>query len=132
MNKVNLKIITPNGIKFDKSIDIFNTTTVEGAIGVNINCLGLIAKLTNNISVVNVDSNTKIEFVILNGLLYSTKSEIKVFTDYCEEKSNIDINSLKKEIEQLNNKLKTTTNNFQIQSINFHLKQLNEIINCFK
>ncbi len=131
MNKISLKIITPNGIKFDNNIEILNTKTINGAIGINVNRIGLIAKLVNNISTVNIDGKTKIEFVILNGLLYSSKNEIKIFTDYCEEKSKINTDDLKKEISHLEEKTKSTTDNVELQTINFHIKQLNDILECF-
>ncbi len=132
MNLIQLKIITPNGIKFDKKIKIFNTRTPNGAIGINANQTGLIAKLVNYTCSITIDDKTKIEYVILDGLLYSTKDMIKVFANYCEEKNKIDISKIKKEIELLT---KTFNNNKDVvshESTDFKLKQNKAILDALK
>ena len=131
MNLIELKIITPEGIKFAKKIEIFNTVTSNGAIGINANQVNLIAKLKNNISTVKIDNNNKIDFVILNGLLYSTESEIKVFTDFCEEVSKVKVEEIRKKIQLLKASLNNQSDSSITKSINYQIDKLEKIISCF-
>ncbi len=131
MNLIQLKMITPEGVKFDKKVKIFNTKTVNGAIGINANETGLIAKLVNHTCSITIDDKSKVEYVILDGLLYSTKSIIKVFANYCEEKNKIDINKIKKEIETLSKK--SENKDIVVHETNdFKLKQNLAILEAIK
>ena len=108
MSTFNLKILSPEGIIFQSEANNFQTTTEVGRIGIYPNMTGLIGLLKPNISIVEAN-HKKIEYVLVGGLICVEKNEVRVFCDVCIEKSQIKIEDVKKEINQLEQLINKTS-----------------------
>ncbi len=95
-----LKILTPEGTTFKGKANSFQTVTQNGAIGIYANMVPTVGLIKPCISKVEVEGKFT-EYVVVGGLLNVQSEGTSVFSDYCVEKSSVDINSLKKEIDQL-------------------------------
>lgn len=126
-NKFNFKILTPNGVAYSGMINNFDTTTEKGRIGIYANMTKMVCLLKPNLSTINEDDNKKFDFLITNGLMYVEPKEVKVFSDLCVLKSDIKIDDLKKEINNLNDLINKTTK--ETLKINYEIqKQQKEIL----
>ncbi len=114
-----LKIFDYEGLKFDEDVKYFQTITTYGHITISANHVNVIAKINNCTSTITFENNTNKTCIILDGLMFTTKSEIKVFTEFFGFTENIDfekinnssvklqdeLNSINKENEDLFNEL---------------------------
>lgn len=98
MKNISLKIITPNGVVFDENVVLFETTTPNGKIVINYNHVNIIASINNCISYIKFKDNKK-QCITINGLMYTTKTEIKVLADFFIFVDEIDHKKQKNEIE---------------------------------
>ncbi|WP_339024425.1 F0F1 ATP synthase subunit epsilon [Spiroplasma endosymbiont of Agriotes lineatus] len=80
---IKLKIITPLGIFFDDVVEIITVKTTEGYIGILEQHIPIVANL--EIAQMFVKQHKKTyKLLISSGILYSTKKEVKILTDYIE------------------------------------------------
>ena len=109
MNKVPLKIITPDGIFWNKEVDIVTLKTTEGYIGVLHGKSPMVASLDIAKLFINKkgSSNFK-ECSIAGGILYSRPNKVEIITDAIEFKENIDIARAEKARKLAEAKLKSS------------------------
>lgn len=89
MNKTKLKIITPNGLFYDKEIEIVTVKTSEGNIGLQHGKSPMVASIA--ISELHLGAPENKVCAIAGGLLYVTKEEVRIITDAIEYKDKIDL-----------------------------------------
>ncbi len=77
-----LKIYDYEGLKFNEDIRHFETITTNGHITLSAQHVNIIAKITNCTSTITFENNTTKTCIILDALMFSTKTEIKVFTEF--------------------------------------------------
>lgn len=133
MNLTRLKIVTPTGIFFDEDIISVETTTTEGRIGILANHINLIAMIKNNILTLKNKNNVEESFVITSGYLFVTKDSIKILTNFCELKKNINIKDIETEVSKSNSLLNT----YQKDSVDYRIlqqkiKKQSDIIESFR
>lgn len=133
MNLTRLKIVTPTGIFFDEDIISVETTTTEGRIGILANHINLIAMIKNNILTLKNKNNVEESFVITSGYLFVTKDSIKILTNFCELKKNINIKDIENEVSKSNSLLNT----YQKDSVDYRIlqqkiKKQSDIIESFR
>lgn len=81
--KINLKIITPTGIFFNAMIDVVTVKTTEGYLGILPNHIPLVANLV--VAPMFIRQNERVhKLAITAGILYVTRTEIKILTDHIE------------------------------------------------
>ncbi len=100
-----LKILTPEGTAFQGKANSFQTVTQIGAIGIYAHMVPTVALIQPCVSKVEIEGKFT-EYVILGGLLNVKPEGTSVFSDYCIEKSKVDISNLKREIDVLDAKIK--------------------------
>ena len=106
-NKTHLKIMTPNGIFFDKDIAIVTVKTSEGYIGLQHGKSPFVASLEiAEMSITSEFGGKKEECAIAGGLVYVTTSEVQIITDAIEYKANIELNRAEKAKREAEVKLK--------------------------
>lgn len=133
MNLTRLKIVTPTGIFFDEDVISVETTTTEGRIGILANHINLIAMIKNNILTLKNKNNVEESFVITSGYLFVTKDSIKILTNFCELKKNINIKDIENEVSKSNSLLNT----YQKDSVDYRIlqqkiKKQSDIIESFR
>ncbi|WKX02153.1 ATP synthase F1 subunit epsilon [Candidatus Mycoplasma mahonii] len=91
-NKTHLKIMTPNGIFYDKDIAIVTVKTSEGNIGLQHGKSPFIASLEISELTIRSEWGSKIEECAIDGgLVYVTPSDVQIITDSIEYKENIEL-----------------------------------------
>lgn len=100
MADLNLKVLTPNGVVYQGPINIFETTTAKGRIGICSNQPEFIATIKPNVTMIKVNEQ-KHEYVLTDGILHATANEIKVFTSQFELLSAVNLAELDKTIQTL-------------------------------
>lgn len=133
MSLTRLKIVTPTGIFFDEDVISVETTTTEGRIGILANHINLIAMIKNNILTLKNKNNVEESFVITSGYLFVTKDSIKILTNFCELKKNINIKDIETEVSKSNSLLNT----YQKDSVDYRIlqqkiKKQSDIIESFR
>lgn len=133
MSLTRLKIVTPTGIFFDEDVISVETTTTEGRIGILANHINLIAMIKNNILTLKNKNNVEESFVITSGYLFVTKDSIKILTNFCELKKNINIKDIENEVSKSNSLLNT----YQKDSVDYRIlqqkiKKQSDIIESFR
>ena len=110
MAKTQLKIITPNGIFWDKEVDIVTVKTTEGYMGLLHGKSPVVASL--DIAELHINKQGSSDFVecaIAGGLLYVTPERIEIITDAIEKKKDIDISRAEKAKRTAESELKAKT-----------------------
>lgn len=133
MSLTRLKIVTPTGIFFDEDVISVETTTTEGRIGILANHINLIAMIKNNILTLKNKNNVEESFVLTSGYLFVTKDSIKILTNFCELKKNINIKDIETEVSKSNSLLNT----YQKDSVDYRIlqqkiKKQSDIIESFR
>lgn len=133
MSLTRLKIVTPTGIFFDEDVISVETTTTEGRIGILANHINLIAMIKNNILTLKNKNNVEESFVLTSGYLFVTKDSIKILTNFCELKKNINIKDIENEVSKSNSLLNT----YQKDSVDYRIlqqkiKKQSDIIESFR
>jgi F-type H+-transporting ATPase subunit epsilon len=127
--KTKLKIITPNGIFFEKEVEIVTLKTTEGFIGIQKNHIPFVGAL--EIAPLYIEKSTNKEhsvYAIAGGLVYADKDKVDIITDAIEQKDHIDINRAMKAKIGLENDLKKAKDDGQVKVINISLqKAMNRI-----
>lgn len=91
-NKVNLKIITPEGIFWDKPVEIVTLRTTEGAIGLQKGRSPFVASLAIAELTINMSTSPEARTcAIAGGLVIANANTVSIITSGIEFKENIDI-----------------------------------------
>lgn len=91
-NKTHLKIITPNGIFWDKEVDMVTVRTTEGEMGILHGKSPVVASIEiSELSINKRGSSNFKDCAIAGGILYVTPERIDIITDAIEYKEKIDI-----------------------------------------
>lgn len=97
MAKTLLRIITPNGLFWDKEVDIVTVKTTEGYLGLLHGKSPIVASLDiAELQINKENTHEYVECAIAGGLLYATPEKVEIITDAIEEKSKIDSNRAEK------------------------------------
>ena len=108
MAKTLLRIITPNGLFWDKEVDIVTVKTTEGYLGLLHGKSPLVASLDIGELKINYESSKEFkDCAIAGGILYVTPEKVEIITDAIEEKGKIDINRAEKAKKLAESKLKS-------------------------
>ena len=89
INKTKLRIITPNGLFYDKEIEIVTVKTSEGNIGLQHGKSPFVASI--QISELHLGAPENKMCAIAGGLLYVTPEGVDIITDAIEYKDKIDL-----------------------------------------
>ena len=120
MAKTLLKIITPEGLFWNKEVDIVTVKTTEGYMGLMKGKSPVVASLDiAELSINKVGTSENVQCAIAGGVLYVTPDKVEIITDAIEEKSKIDKNRAEKalkEAERLLN-LKTDAKEHHLASL---------------
>lgn len=95
----NLKILTPEGIIFQGKANSFQTTTDGGSIGIYADMIPTVALIKPCLSSIEVE-NKFTQYVLIGGLLNAHGDDVVVFSDYCFEKDKVNLENLKKQINE--------------------------------
>lgn len=129
MNTFNLKVISPDGIKFNQEVVSFETTTARGRIGIYANHVNLIASLKPNIFKIKLKNNKVEEYIINSGYLFFENNSAKVIANYFEDINNVNVTKINENINELKEKLsKLDENHPSYKMINFQIKKFEDII----
>lgn len=112
MQPIQLKIITSSGIVFDDKVESFLTTTIVGDITLNLDYVNTVAPLKNCISTIKLPNGNKKELIIINGLLYNERKQIRIFTKTFTFIESNTINEVQKSLNELKtmiSKMETST-----------------------
>lgn len=91
-NLVPLKIITPQGIFWDKEVDIVTVKTTEGYIGLQKGKSPFVASLDIAELLINSNASSKKRVcAIAGGLVIAKQESIDIITDAIEFKDDIDV-----------------------------------------
>lgn len=101
MNLINLKIISPDGVKFDKNVINIQTKSVRGNIVLNYNKPNIAFILVDCISEIRLEDSSILKVLLTKGFVYCKQTEIKIFTSFYDEVGNVNITEIKKKIENL-------------------------------
>ncbi len=106
-NKTHLKIMTPQGIFFDKDIAIVTVKTTEGYIGLQHGKSPFVASLDiAEMTITAEQGGKKEECAIAGGLVYVTPESVQIITDAIEYKSSIELSRAEKAKREAEAKLK--------------------------
>lgn len=105
MSTFNLKIITPNGIKFNQEVSSIETSTVKGRIGLYANHVNLIGQLVPNVINLKLKNGQKESYIITKGYLFFENNIAKIITNQLYEKDKINLQDLQKDLHQWENDL---------------------------
>ena len=90
MNKVHLKIMTPNGIFFEGDVEMVTVKTSAGYIGLQHGKSPFVASLEYAPIEIKQEKH-KIVSAISGGLVYANPESINIITDAIENKENINL-----------------------------------------
>lgn len=91
MKVVVLKVITPNGIIFNKEVRMVTVKTISGYRGILPNHAPLVSFLDLGMMRIHTESNGIIEYSTGNGLLIVKPDIIKILTDNITKKENSNV-----------------------------------------
>lgn len=116
MAKTLLKIITPNGIAWNKEVDIVTVKTTEGYIGILHGKSPIVAALEiDEIRINKAGSSNYKEGAISGGLLYVTPNSVDIITDAFEEKGQIDVSRAERAKKYAEQGLKAKKNSIEYE-----------------
>ncbi|WP_052663054.1 ATP synthase F1 subunit epsilon [Mycoplasmoides pirum] len=104
-NLVHLKILTPNGIKFDADIKMVEVKTPEGYIALMYNHVPFVATLSADVIYITHSDKNRESGIINTGTIYATKTEIKIFALNFILTKDIDVNKVSEEKKKLEQQL---------------------------
>jgi len=123
MNLINLKIISPDGVKFDKNVINIQTKSVRGNIVLNYNKPNIAFILVDCISEIRLEDSSILKVLLTKGFVYCKQTEIKIFSSFYDEVSNVNITEIKKKIENLESFLvKFDTDSIDYYQLNHQLE----------
>ncbi len=122
-----LKILTPEGTAFNGKANSFQTVTQLGAIGIYANMVPTVALIQPCISKVEEDGKFT-EYVIVGGLLNVKPEGTSVFSDYCVEKSKVDVAAIKNQISDLDSQIRGAKSDSAKISFETKKKLLEQIV----
>ncbi len=76
---VNLKVLTPEGVKFDAPVRMVEVKTPEGYIGLMRDHVPFVAALSTNVMYVTHPGGARESGILNAGTVYASKSEVKIF-----------------------------------------------------
>jgi len=97
MNKILLKIITPEKIFFNDNVDQVTLPTTEGEITILKGHIPLISLISKGDILIKND-NKEIVFAIVGGFIETKDSEINILADFVDHVENITENEIEKAI----------------------------------
>ncbi|AAC71626.1 F0F1 ATP synthase subunit epsilon [Mycoplasmoides genitalium] len=128
MKLLRFLVLSPSGIKLDKTIISAQVKTTEGYIGLNFNRAPLIAAIQSHLCKIIFADQTKREAIIGAGLMLIKKTEAKIFTENFVFADEVDINETlkrKTELERKIHHIKDAKLNVKIeQNLMFELLKL--------
>ncbi|MBD5423180.1 MAG: ATP synthase F1 subunit epsilon [Mycoplasma sp.] len=111
MSSIALKILTPNGVFFEKDVEMVTLKTPEGYIGLQKNRLPFISSIDISSLFIKIDASNRKIAAIGGGIVFVEKTYIDIFTDdiqWKEELNKFEIQSL---IDEANRKINESKNN---------------------
>ncbi len=128
-NRIHLKIITPEGIFYNKSVSIVTVKTSEGYIGIQKGRVPIVGSIEISPLIIGTKGQDNyMDCAIAGGLLYADKDTATIITDAVEEKSKIDMNRATKEKQNAENALKAQKDAAEILKLKLSLqKAINRI-----
>lgn len=110
--KVQLKIITPNGIFWNEPVNIVTLKTTEGFIGLQKNRMPFVAALDIDKLFINSKNTPNYhKCAIAGGIVFVSKEEITIITDAIEFAEKIDLGRARKAQAWAEDQVKKTTPN---------------------
>ena len=128
-----LKIITPDGLFWNKKVDIVTLKTTEGYIGIMHGKSPLIASIAIAELTINKKNTSEFkECAISGGILYATPEKVEILTDAIELKNKIDVNRAEKAKKHAEYLLKVKSNSMDQNLVELSLKRAINRINIRK
>lgn len=129
MNTFNLKVISPDGIKFNQEVVSFETTTVRGRIGIYANHVNLVASLKPNVFKIRLKNNKIEEYIINSGYLFFENNSAKIIANFFDDVNNVSAAKINENINELKQKLaKIDENHPSYKMLNFQIKKFEDIL----
>ncbi len=83
MKLINLKIITPKGVYFDKEVEIVTVRTINGDLGLLYGHIPMVSSIVPSTMSYRIEGVKKI-LHISGGILQAEKTFVKIITDKIE------------------------------------------------
>ncbi len=129
----NLKVITPDGIKFNDDVVCIEATTAKGRIGIYAHHVNLIATLKSSIIGIRTKANHRDEYVITSGHLFFENNQAKVITDKFINLKDVNVSDINKEIDGYKNELKQYSEDSLVyKMINERIKNNEQVLALVK
>ncbi len=129
----NLKVITPDGIKFNDDAVSIEATTAKGRIGIYAHHVNLIATLRSSIIAIKSKNNQREEYVITSGHLFFENNEAKVITNKFLKVKDVNVSDINKEIDDYKNQLKQYNEDSLVyKMINERIKNNQQVLALIK
>ncbi len=123
-NRTKLKIITPNGIFYDKEVSIVTVKTTEGYIGIQYGRVPIVASIEISPLIIGTHGQPNyMDCAIAGGLLYADKESATIITDAVEEKSKIDIGRAERSRKEIESELKRNKDEKEIMKLKLSLQK---------
>lgn len=132
-NLTKLKIVTPHAQTFEKEVYSVQLKTNEGRIAVLPEHNPLMAPIENHVAFIRESANSQpIGLVLLEGIVYVEKHQIRVFSDYFKPYDEVNVEAIQQEIKQLQNDLESVTDDKKKMQMNSQIKLNEAILKAYK
>lgn len=133
MQKTLLKIITPEGLFWNKEVDIVTVKTTEGYMGLLHGKSPIVASLDiAELAINKKGTHEYLECAIAGGLVYVTPEKVEIITDAIEEKTKIDVARAEKALKDAESLLKQKSDAKEHHLASLALKKAINRINVHK
>ncbi|MBO8166761.1 MAG: ATP synthase F1 subunit epsilon [Kosmotoga sp.] len=129
---LNVKILTPDGIKWNGMADYLSFRTIEGGMGILPKRSPLLVKLSVDLVELKASDGAKLSFAIHGGYLLNTREGTTIVADAVEKPEDIDIHRAEERISRAREILKVEKDARERARINAKLQRHMLRIRVFK
>lgn len=125
---LHLKFMAPDKVLFKGEIDHLVAKTIDGDVAIYNNHIGLVTSLDISVLKLVLNDNSVMKFTISGGYLHVDNNQIVILTKSGENLKNIDRKKAEIKKQKIEEMMKTTSNNSELEKLEVRLKkQLNRI-----
>lgn len=117
MANFTLEIVTPTGNKFSKEVEFLKVRTTEGDMGILPNHAPFVAALKPEEIKIRIEKGNEELYYISNGFIEINNNKVTIIVDEALKPEEIDIETAKKEVALVQEKLKKLNEDKQIMLI---------------
>lgn len=128
-----LKIVTPKAQIHSEDVYSVEVKTTEGRIAILPDHNPLVSPIVNHIAYIRTTpSSNRKPIIILEGIIYVEKHQVRVFCDYFIPLESVSVESIKKELDQHQQDFEKTDDDKKRMQIKALIKQNEAILAAYK